>query len=58
MLDGCALNGHYWVFAAAASDVEIVATVTDLEEGRTFEFGNPLGQPAAAITATNAFACN
>ncbi len=42
VLDGCAVNGHYWVFAAAASDVGIEATVTDLEA----EPHLPLRQPA------------
>ncbi len=57
VLKGCFINGHYWVFAAAASDVEIAGTVVDLEQNRSFSFGNTLGQPAAAITSITAFAC-
>ena len=29
VLDGCGINGHYWVFAAATTDLEYTLTVTD-----------------------------
>ena len=35
VLDGCEINNHFWVFAAAATDVEYTLTVTDTETGRT-----------------------
>lgn len=56
VLDGCNFNGHWWVFAAATTDVEYTLTVTDTvtEESRTYE--NELGQAAAAVTDTQAFA--
>ena len=56
VLDGCAINGHYWVFAAASTDVAFQATVKEAG-GRTFEIGNRLGQPAAAINSITAFSC-
>ena len=56
VLDGCAINGHYWVFAAASTDVAFQVTVIE-EGGRTFEIGNRLGQPAAAINSITAFSC-
>jgi hypothetical protein len=56
VLDGCAINGHYWVFAAASTDVAFEVTVKE-EGGRTFEIGNRLGQPAAAINSITAFSC-
>jgi pimeloyl-ACP methyl ester carboxylesterase len=30
VLDGCGLTGHFWVFAAASTNVEYTLTVTDL----------------------------
>ena len=57
VLDGCAINGHYWVFSAAATDVAFKATVTERATLRQFEVVNPLGHPAAATAATNAFPC-
>jgi hypothetical protein len=58
VLDGCAINGHYWVFAAASTDVEYDVTVTDLATTRTFAFGNQLGVPAAAVGRIDAFPCD
>jgi hypothetical protein len=58
VLDGCAINGHYWVFAAASTDVEYDVTVTDLATTRTFAFGNQLGVPAAAVGRIDAFTCD
>ena len=58
VLDGCAINGAYWVFAAASTDVEYSVTIEDLENpGMPFSFGNRLGQPAAAITHLDVFPC-
>ncbi len=56
VLDGCGLNGHYWVFAAATTDVEYTLTVTDTEAGDVKQYNNPLGTASAAVTDTNAFA--
>ena len=38
VLDGRALNGHFWVFSGALSDVEYTLTVTDLvtSQSRTY----------------------
>ena len=56
VLDGCDLNGHFWVFAAAATNVEYRMRVTDTESGTVQEYVNPLGRAAPAITDTSAFA--
>jgi hypothetical protein len=55
VLDGCAINGHYWVYAAAASDVELQMTVTDTLTGLSRLYTNPLGVDATAITDERAF---
>ncbi len=57
VLDGCALNDHYWVYAAATTDVRYTLRVTDTESGAVREYGNALGNPAEAITDAQAFAC-
>lgn len=56
VLNSCSINNRYWVFAAAATDVEYTLTVTDTKAGRTKRYFNPLGRPAPAVTDTNAFA--
>lgn len=54
VLDGCGLNGHHWVFAAATTTVEYTLTVTDTRTGEVATWTNPLGRSAPAITATDA----
>ncbi len=56
VLDGCALNDRFWVFAGATSTVEYTLRVTDTATGAVREYFNPLGIAAAAITDTDAFA--
>ena len=57
VLDGCALNSHYWVFAGAASDVEYTLTVTDTVTHAVRSYHNPLGQRSPAVNDTGAFLC-
>ena len=58
VLDACGLASFnsYWVFAAAATNVEYTLTVTDTQTGQTRTYDNPLGMNAPAITDTGAFA--
>jgi hypothetical protein len=56
VLDGCASNGHYWVFAAATTNVEYTLRVTDVLTGDVREYLNPLGNSSPAVTDTAAFA--
>ena len=56
VLNGCNLNSHYWVFAAATTDVEYTLTVTDTLADTSKSYFNPLGNAAAATTDTEAFA--
>lgn len=51
---GCGLNGHYWVFFAATTDVGFTVTVTDTERGVTRRWANPPGHPADPVTDTSA----
>ena len=58
VLDGCAINGHYWVFAAASTSVEYSLWVSDGYTGSSIHYDNPLGQEGGPIIDTSAFACN
>ena len=56
VLDGCAINNRFWVFAAATTNVQYVLRVTDSETGAVREYFNPLGMASGALTDTAAFA--
>ena len=56
VLDACQVNGFYWVFAAATTNLEYTLTVTDTETGAVKQYSNPLGTPSPAVTDTGAFA--
>jgi hypothetical protein len=56
VLDGCVVNQHFWVFAAATTDVAYTLRVIELESGITTVYTNPLGVQSPAITDTAAFA--
>ena len=36
VLDGCSINGHYWVFAVGLTDVAVTMTVRDLRSGSPY----------------------
>ena len=54
VLDGRALDGHFWVFYGALSNVEYSLTVTDTATGLTRRYLNPLGD-LASVGDTTAF---
>ena len=56
VLNGCSFNGHYWVFAAATTNVRYTLTVTDALNGQSVTYTNPLGVSSAAITDAMALA--
>jgi len=43
VLDGTAVNGHFWVFAASLSNVQFAMTVTDTVTGAVRVYDNPAG---------------
>lgn len=55
-LNACGVNGRYWVFFAATTNVEFAVVVTDTETGASRAYYNPLGRPAPPVQDTNAFA--
>ena len=54
-LNGCGINGHYWLFAGGLTDVEVTLTVTDTVSGEIRTYASPLGQVFQPITDTAAF---
>ncbi|HET9211745.1 MAG TPA: hypothetical protein VFR03_15160 [Thermoanaerobaculia bacterium] len=54
VLDGRAVNRHFWVFYGALSDVAYTLTVTDLQTGAKEVFTNPGGR-LASVSNTSAF---
>jgi hypothetical protein len=48
VLDGRPINGKFWVFYGALSNVEYTITVTDTVTGQTKTYQNPLGNFASA----------
>jgi len=58
VLDGCALNNQYWVFAAGTTDQGFTLKVTDRFGDHQQVYRNPVGQPARKIADTTAFSCD
>lgn len=54
VLNGCPINGRFWVFAAGTTNVEYTLTVTDLASGEPATYHNPQGTTSPAITDTDA----
>jgi hypothetical protein len=56
VVNGCALNSRYWVFAGGLTNVAVTITVTDTSNGTTRTYTNPQGVAFQPIQDTNAFA--
>ncbi|MCG8462028.1 MAG: hypothetical protein MI919_37570, partial [Holophagales bacterium] len=56
VLDGCAINGHYWLLAAITSDVGYELTLRDTDTGVDRSYGHVPGTPAPAIVDVTALA--
>ena len=54
VLDGRAINSHFWVFYGALSDVEYTITVTDTQTGAVRNYHNPY-RTLASFADTSAF---
>ena len=55
LIDGRAVDNHYWVFAGGLTDVDVVITVLDTVAGTTKTYHNPQGTAFAPIQDTSAF---
>jgi hypothetical protein len=54
VLDARAIDGHFWVFYGALSDVAYTITITDTETGAVRTYENPAGT-LASVADTSAF---
>lgn len=58
LLEGCSINGNFWVFASGLTDVGVELTVTDTQTGENQVYNNTLGQDFDLIKDLEAFSCN
>jgi hypothetical protein len=56
VVNGCALNSRYWVFAGGLTNVAVTMTVTDTSNGTTRTYSNPQNTAFQPIQDTSAFA--
>ncbi len=54
VLDGCALDGSYWVFAGGLTNVQVAITVTDTRSGLARTYTNPQASAFQPIQDTSA----
>ena len=57
VINGCALNNRYWVFASAGTNVGVSMTVTDTVAHTSKTYTNPDLQAWAPVQDTAAFPC-
>ena len=57
VLDGCGVNGRFWVFAAGLTNVEVTLEVTDTVTGARWSRRQPAGPAFPPVQATDAFLC-
>ncbi len=58
IINGCSLNGKYWVYFAAATDVGYVVTVRDTQStAPPKQYTNELGTASPAVNDSGAFNC-
>lgn len=55
VLDACSFSGHFWVFAAGLTDVQVELEVTDTETGDVRRYFNPPNTAFQPIQDTRAF---
>ena len=56
VINACALDNKYWVFAAGLTNVGVTLTVTDTLKGGTKVYQNANGHTFTTVTDTAAFA--
>lgn len=59
VLDGCAVNGHLWVFVAPVTTLAFNLSIKRSDgSGTPWTYRNALGRPAAAKSDLKAFSCS
>ncbi len=54
VLDGCGLNGRYWIFIGGVTDQGVTIRVRDTRNGQVKTYSNPLGTAFKVVTDTGA----
>lgn len=57
VLNGCGINGHYWVFLAGLTSVGVEVRVTDTVTGNSKTYLSPSGPAFLPVQDTQALAC-
>lgn len=57
LIDGCAVNGHFWFFAAGLTNLEVEIGIIDAQTGARRVYTNPANTAFAPIQDTAALAC-
>jgi Trypsin len=57
VIDGCPVDGSFWFFSSASTNVGLTTTVTDTATGHTKTYTNPDLTPAAPVADTAALPC-
>ena len=57
VINGCNVNGHFWVFAAGLTDQGVVLRVVDTVTGFSQVYGTSPGAPFPTVTDIEALAC-
>jgi hypothetical protein len=57
LINGCAVNGHYWFFAAGLTNLEVGILIMDAQTGARKVYTNPANTAFAPIQDTAALAC-
>jgi hypothetical protein len=57
VLNGCALNQHFWIFAGGLTNVQTTITVTDTQTGKLKTYTNPQNKAFQPIQDTSALPC-
>jgi|CXWL01.1.fsa_nt_gi hypothetical protein len=56
VLDGCGVNGHYWIFAGGLTNQQVLVTGVDTQTGHARQYLNPLGAAFQPQQDTSAIA--
>ena len=54
VLNGCGLNGRYWIFIGGVTDQQVTIRVRDTNTGQVKAYTNPLGTAFKVVTDTGA----
>lgn len=57
VLDGCSVNGRFWVFAGGMTNVGVEWKVTNNQSGTVNSYSNAFGTPFQPVQDTAAFPC-